>query len=91
MKRLLHPAYVLLHQATRINVVGGDETSPRATPSGMSPTAFMQGMRAAHARLDAYAANPYPSSKLETPFSNPCSWCKTLTMARLPQIRALVS
>ena len=52
---------------------------------------FMQGMRAAHARLDAYAANPYPSSKLETPFFNPCSWCQTLTMARLPQIRSLVT
>jgi hypothetical protein len=91
VKRLLNPAYVLLHRANRRNVVGGGVTSPRSTASGMSPTAFMKGMRAAHARLDAYAANPYPSSKLETPFSNPCSWCKTLTMARLPEIRALVS
>ena len=52
---------------------------------------FMQGMHAAHARLDAYAANPYPSSTRETPFADPCSWCKTLTMARLPQIRSLVT
>jgi len=91
VKRLLNPAYVLLHRANRTNVVGGGVTSPRATASGMSPTAFMRGMRAAHARLDAYAANPYPSSKRETPFSNLCSWCRTLTMARLPQIRALVT
>jgi hypothetical protein len=91
VKRLLNPAYVLLHRANRKNLVGGGVTSPRATASGMSPTAFMHGMRAAHARLDAYAANPYPSSKSETPFSNPCSWCRTLTMARLPQIRALVT
>jgi hypothetical protein len=91
VKRLLNPAHLLLHRANRRNVVGGGVTSPRATASGMSPTAFMQGMQAAHARLDAYAANPYPSSKLETPFSNPCSWCRTLTMARLPQIRSLVT
>ena len=91
VRRLLNPAYALLHRANRRNLVGGGVTSPRATASGMAPTAFMQGMRAAHARLDAYAANPYPSSKLETPFFNPCSWCRTLTMARLPQIRALVT
>jgi hypothetical protein len=91
VRRLLNPAYALLHRANRHNVVGGGVTSPRATRSGMSPTSFMQGMRASHARLDAYAANPYPSSTRETPFGDPCSWCKTLTMARLPQIRSLVT
>jgi hypothetical protein len=91
VSRLLNPAYVLLHRANRGNVVAGGVTSPRATASGMSPAAFMQGMRAAHARLDAYAANPYPASRLETPSHDPCSWCRTLTMARLPQIRSLVT
>ena len=57
----------------------------------MAPSDFMRGMRTAHARLDAYAANPYPSSARETPFTDPCSWCRTLTMAHLPQLRALVT
>jgi hypothetical protein len=90
-QRLLNNAYVWLHKANRANVVAGGVTSPRKTPSGMSPTAFMEGMRAAHARLDAYAANPYPSSKVETPFYSPCESCTTLTMAHLPQLRSLVS
>jgi hypothetical protein len=57
----------------------------------MAPLAFMEGMRAAHARLDAYAQNPYPSSARETPFHDPCSWCATLSLAHLPQIRADVT
>jgi hypothetical protein len=91
VRRLLNPAFAWLNKANRHNVVGGGVTSPRKTRSGMSPAAFMRGMHAAHARLEAYAANPYPSSKAETPFHNPCSHCETLTMARLPQIRSLVT
>jgi hypothetical protein len=56
----------------------------------MSPLAFMQGMRAAHARLDAYAQNPYPSSRIETPTHTPCA-CGAYTMAVLPTIRAAVT
>ncbi|HKB94156.1 MAG TPA: hypothetical protein VKC62_08005 [Gaiellaceae bacterium] len=90
--RLLNPAYVLLHRAARGNAVAGGVTSPRHTASGMAPLDFMTGMHAFHARLDAYAANPYPSSpRLETPFSDPCRQCSTLTMARLPEIRRDVS
>ena len=55
----------------------------------MSPLAFMQGMRAAHARLDAYAQNPYPVGRGETPFRGACSSC--FTMASLPQIRSWVT
>jgi hypothetical protein len=91
VRRLLNPAYLLLHRANRRNVVGGGVTSPRKTPSGIAPETFMTGMRKARARLDAYAANPYPSSRAETPFHNPCSWCRTLTMARLDEIRSLVT
>jgi hypothetical protein len=87
----LNPAYAGLHRASAANVVAGGVTSPRKTPSGLAPTAFMQGMRAAHARLDAYAANPYPSSSRETPFVDPCRTCDTLTMARLGAIRADVT
>jgi hypothetical protein len=91
VRRLLNPAYSLLHRASAHNVVAGGVTSPRKTASGMSPTTFMLGMRQARARLDAYAANPYPSSSRETPFGDPCSWCTTLTMARLDTIRSEVT
>src|SRR5437764_4647786 len=55
----------------------------------MSPLAFMRGMRAAHARLDAYAQNPYPVSRGETPFRGSCAAC--FTMASLPSIRGEVA
>jgi hypothetical protein len=53
----------------------------------MSPLAFMQGMRAAHAKLDAYAVNPYPLSTRETPTRAVCNHCGYFTMATLPEIR----
>jgi hypothetical protein len=91
VRNVLNPAYAALHQASPANRVAGGVTSPRKTPTGMSPLAYMQGMRAAHARLDAYAQNPYPVERGETPTSTSCSACATFTMARLPQIRAQVS
>jgi hypothetical protein len=90
-QRMLNPAYVLLHRANRANRVAGGVTSPRRTSSGVSPLAFMEGMHRYHARLDAYAQNPYPGSPRETPSWTPCSWCTTFTMAALPQIRAHVT
>ena len=91
VRNALNPAYTSLHRASAANVVAGGVTSPRKTPSGLAPTTFMAGMRAAHARLDAYAANPYPGSSRETPTFDPCRTCDTLTMARLATIRADVT
>ena len=91
VRNVLNPAYVALHQASSANRVAGGVTSPRRAPSGMAPLAYMQGMRAAHARLDAYAQNPYPVDRGETPTSSPCSSCDSFTMARLPLIRASVT
>jgi hypothetical protein len=48
-------------------------------------------MHAAHAHLDAYAQNPYPGSPRETPYVDPCSWCRTFTLAHLTTIRADVT
>ena len=48
-------------------------------------------MRAAHARLDAYAQHPYPVDRRETPFRAPCPRCDYFTMARLATIRADVT
>ena len=72
VRRVLNPAYAALHAASGANSVAGGVTSPRKSPSGMSPLAFMQGMRAAHARLDAYAQNPYPVGRGETPSHATC-------------------
>ncbi len=91
VRRLLNPAYRLLHVLNPANTVAGGVTSPRSTPSSMSPLTFMKVMHHFHAKLDAYAQNPYPGSKLETPYVDPCKHCLTLTMARLPSIRAAVS
>jgi hypothetical protein len=88
VQRLLNPTYAALHALNRSNRVAGGATSPRPTPSGLSPVAFMRGMRAAHARLDAYAHHPYPVTRGETPSSfahGACSYCKgVLTLANLP-------
>jgi hypothetical protein len=51
----------------------------------------MQGMRAAHARLDAYAQNPYPVERDETPTHTACAQCGYFTMAKLASIRADVT
>jgi hypothetical protein len=49
-------------------------------------------MFAAHARLDAYAHNPYPlDPKSETPLSGGCSHCTTITMATLNRLVSLVA
>jgi hypothetical protein len=49
-------------------------------------------MAAAHARIDAYAHNPYPlNPRTETPTSGGCSSCKTLTMATLDKLVAEVT
>ena len=91
VKLLLNPAYASLHQASSANVVAGGVTSPRRTASGMSPLAFMTGIKAAGGRLDAYAQNPYPVSRGETPFHATCVQCTVMTMANLPAIRADVT
>jgi hypothetical protein len=91
VRRLLNPAYAALHRASPRNRVAGGVTSPRKTPTGMAPFAFLQGMHAAHAHLDAYAVNPYPLSRVETPTHTTCSYCGYYTLATLPRIRADVT
>jgi len=84
--RLLNPAYRALKAASPSNLVAGGVTSPRKTPSGVSPIAWIRGMRAAHALLDAYAQNPYPVRPGETPSSGGCWRCTEITMATLPKL-----
>ena len=91
VRELLNPAYAALHQASGANRVAGGVTSPRKPPRGVSPLAFLRGMRAARARLDAFAVNPYPLSRLDTPTHTGCMRCGYFTMATLPTVRADVT
>ena len=84
--RLLNPAYRALKSANPRNLVAGGVTSPRKTPSGVSPITWIRGMRAARALLDAYAQNPYPVRPRETPTSGGCWHCTEITMATLPKL-----
>jgi hypothetical protein len=85
--KLLNPAYIAIHKAIGDAEVGGGVTAPRGGAGGMSPVAWIRGMRAAGAHLDAYAHNPYPlDPRRETPSSGGCTHCLTLTMATLPRL-----
>jgi hypothetical protein len=89
VSKLLNPAYAALHKTIRGVQVGGGVTAPRGGIGGMSPIAWLRGMRSAGARLDAYAHNPYPlDPKRETPSAGGCTQqqCLTLTMATLPRL-----
>ncbi|HEY3920803.1 MAG TPA: alpha-amylase family protein [Gaiellaceae bacterium] len=86
VNRLLNPAYAAIHRAIKHVMVGGGVTAPRAATGGVSPVAWIKGMAAAHAKLDAYAHNPYPSDPAETPTTGGCMHCTTLTMATLPNL-----
>jgi hypothetical protein len=90
--RLLNPAYAAIHRAIPGAQVGGGVTAPRGSTDGVSPVAWIAGMHAAHARLDAYAHNPYPlDPKVETPLTGACGHCATLTMATLGRLETLVA
>jgi hypothetical protein len=88
VQKLLNTTYAVLKRLRSTNRIAGGATSPRPTPSGLSPVAFMRGMRAAHARLDVYSHHPYPVTRGERPTGfarNVCKYCKgVLTLANLP-------
>ena len=84
--QLLNPAYAAIHAVNPRAKVAGGVTAPRGGSNGVSPVAWIRGMRAAGARLDAYAHHPYPSSPRETPFTGGCAYCTTITMATLGRL-----
>ena len=84
--QLLNPAVAAIHAASPGSLVAGGVTAPRASTGGVSPVDWINGMRAAHAKLDAYAHNPYPLRPGETPTSGGCDHCTTITMATLPRL-----
>ena len=85
---LLDPAYAAIHAVSPLSQVAGGVTAPRGSVGGVSPVAWIAGMAAAHARLDAYAHNPYPLNRGETPTGGGCGRCDTITMATLPKLEA---
>ena len=85
--KLLNPAYAALHGALGKVQVGAGVTAPRASTGGVSPVDWIRGMRAAGARLDAYAHHPYPLSRFETPWQGGCRYCETITMATLGRLQ----
>jgi hypothetical protein len=86
-QRLLNPGYRQLKLANRANRIGGGVTAPRGNVGGMSPVAWIRGMRASGALLDAYAHHPYPlRPRQETPWTGGCAHCETITMADLERL-----
>ena len=91
-KRLLNPAYAAIHGEIPGAEVAGGGTAPRGSTGGVSPVAWLLGMHAAHAKLDAYAHNPYPlDPKRETPLTGGCRQCTTITMATIDKLVGLVA
>jgi hypothetical protein len=90
VRQILNPGYAAIHAVNPRARVAGGVTAPRGSSGGVSPVRWIRGMRAAGARLDAYAHHPYPSSSRETPFSGGCSHCETITMATLERLIAEV-
>jgi hypothetical protein len=86
VQKLLNPAFYAMHRVRRGIMVGGGVTAPRGAYRGVWPVAWIRGMRAAGARLDAYAHHPYPLSRSETPYSGGCGHCETITLATLDRL-----
>lgn len=86
VRQILNPAYAAIHAVIPRAKVAGGVTAPRGSSAGVSPVAWIRGMRAAGARLDVYAHHPYPSTTRETPFAGGCAHCTTITMATLERL-----
>ena len=92
VERLLNPAYTAIHAVDRGAQVGGGVTGPIAGARRRSRRSRSSAaMQRYHARLDAYAHNPYPAEPAaETPFTGGCARCATITMATLDKLLKLV-
>src|SRR5262249_34290631 len=85
-RQILNPAYAALRKEIFGVQVAGGVTAPRGNVGGLSPLDWVKGLRAAHARFDAYAHNPYPSSPSESPFSGGARFGRPGTMAPMPRL-----
>ena len=90
VQHLLNPGYEGIHAVLPHALVGGGVTAPRGGLGGVAPVRWLHGMARAHAKLDAYAHNPYPLRPTETPSSGGCKNCPSITMATIPKLLILV-
>ena len=90
VQHLLNPGYEGIHAVLPKALVGGGVTAPRGGLGGVAPVTWLRGMARAHAKLDAYAHNPYPLRPGETPSAHGCRFCPNITMATLPKLLILV-
>src|SRR4051812_25076003 len=90
VRHLLNPGYEAIHAVLPHARVGGGVTGPRGGLGGVAPVTWVRGMAAAHARFDAYAHHPYPSTPAETPSSGGCRNCPSITMATIRKLLVLV-
>jgi hypothetical protein len=88
--KLLNAAYAAIKKVNPGDAVGGGVTAPRGGSGDVAPVDWIHGMRAAGARLDAYAHHPYPIKPKETPWTGGCGACPNLTMASLDRLTAEV-
>jgi hypothetical protein len=86
VKMLLNPGYAAIHRANRHALVAGGVTAPRGNSHGYGPLAWVKGLAKAHAKLDAYAHNPYPTRPRETPLAGACGYCDVISMANLGRL-----
>jgi glycosyl hydrolase family 1 len=86
VKTLLNPGYAAIHRANRSALVAGGVTAPRGNSHGYGPLAWVKGLAKAHAKLDAYAHNPYPTRPRETPLAGACGYCDVISMANLGRL-----
>ena len=90
VEHLLNPAYEAIHAVLPHARVGGGATGPKGAAGGVAPVTWVRGMAAAHAKFDAYAHHPYPSTPSETPSSGGCKNCPSITMATIKKLLILV-
>ena len=86
VKQLLNPGYAAIHRANPRALVAGGVTAPRGNSHGYGPLAWVKGLAKAHAKLDAYAHNPYPTRPRETPLAGACGYCDVISMANLGRL-----
>ena len=90
VQRLLNPAYAALHSVDRSRARRGRRHRPTGGRERHVADRVPPRMRAAGAKLDAYAHNPYPERpQSESPTSGGCGRCATITMATLKKLLRL--